>query len=78
MLKQMGGGGNYNPFSSVFSYLKNNTFVKMQLLNQRRSVLFHNLGMMGPNMPPPGPSGPPVGMQGPNPNGPSKSWPEGQ
>uniref|UniRef100_A0A1A7YC17 Nucleolin n=1 Tax=Iconisemion striatum TaxID=60296 RepID=A0A1A7YC17_9TELE len=36
-------------------------------------------GMMGPNMPPPGPSGTPVGMQGPNPNpnGPPKSWPEG-
>uniref|UniRef100_A0A1A8E8D8 SWI/SNF related, matrix associated, actin dependent regulator of chromatin, subfamily a, member 4 n=2 Tax=Nothobranchius kadleci TaxID=1051664 RepID=A0A1A8E8D8_NOTKA len=34
-------------------------------------------GMMGPNMPPPGPSGTPAGMQGPNPNGPLKSWPEG-
>ncbi|KAL6110140.1 smarca4 [Pungitius sinensis] len=33
-------------------------------------------GMMGPNMPPPGPSGA-AGMQGPNPNGPPKSWPEG-
>lgn len=35
------------------------------------------LGMMGPNMPPPGPSGTPIGMQGQNPNGPPKSWPEG-
>uniref|UniRef100_A0A674DV04 SWI/SNF related BAF chromatin remodeling complex subunit ATPase 4 n=1 Tax=Salmo trutta TaxID=8032 RepID=A0A674DV04_SALTR len=33
-------------------------------------------GMMGPNMPPPGPSGP-TGMQGQNPNGPPKSWSEG-
>lgn len=35
------------------------------------------LGMMGPNMPPPGPSGTPIGMQGQNPNGPPKSWSEG-
>lgn len=35
------------------------------------------LGIMGPNMPPPGPSGTPIGMQGQNPNGPPKSWPEG-
>lgn len=35
------------------------------------------LGMMGPNMPPPGPSGTPVGIQGQNQNGPPKSWPEG-
>lgn len=41
------------------------------------SVLFGFLGMMGPNMPPPGPSGTPAGMQGQNPNGPPKSWPEG-
>ncbi|XP_034386484.1 transcription activator BRG1 isoform X2 [Cyclopterus lumpus] len=33
-------------------------------------------GMMGPNMPPPGPSGA-AGMQGQNPNGPPKAWPEG-
>ncbi|XP_068177822.1 transcription activator BRG1 isoform X9 [Antennarius striatus] len=34
-------------------------------------------GLMGPNMPPPGPSVPPAVMQGQNPNAPPKSWPEG-
>lgn len=42
-----------------------------------QSAFFDFLGMMGPNMPPPGPSGTPVGMQGQNTNGPPKSWPEG-
>lgn len=35
------------------------------------------LGMVGPNMPPPGPAGVPPGMQGQPTNGPPKSWPEG-
>ncbi len=35
-------------------------------------------GMVGPNMPPPGPSGVPVGVQGQNHNGPPKPWPEGE
>lgn len=35
-------------------------------------------GMVGPNMPPPGPAGVPPGMQGPPTNGPPKSWPEGK
>lgn len=39
--------------------------------------MFVTSGMMGPNMPPPGPSGTPVGIQGQNQNGPPKSWPEG-
>ncbi|XP_056607331.1 transcription activator BRG1 isoform X3 [Triplophysa dalaica] len=34
-------------------------------------------GMMGPNMPPPGPSGVSSGVQGLNHNGPPKPWPEG-
>uniref|UniRef100_A0A667ZKN7 SWI/SNF related BAF chromatin remodeling complex subunit ATPase 4a n=1 Tax=Myripristis murdjan TaxID=586833 RepID=A0A667ZKN7_9TELE len=34
-------------------------------------------GMVGPNMPPPGPAGVPPGMQGQPTNGPPKSWPEG-
>ncbi|KAG7459509.1 hypothetical protein MATL_G00211400 [Megalops atlanticus] len=34
-------------------------------------------GMVGPNMPPPGPSGVPPGMPGQPPNGPPKTWPEG-
>ncbi|KAG1967195.1 transcription activator BRG1 [Pimephales promelas] len=34
-------------------------------------------GMVGPNMPPPGPSGVPPGLQGQPTNGPPKSWPEG-
>ncbi|XP_061606190.1 SWI/SNF related, matrix associated, actin dependent regulator of chromatin, subfamily a, member 4a isoform X3 [Phyllopteryx taeniolatus] len=34
-------------------------------------------GMVGPNMPPPGPAGVPPGMQGQPANGPPKSWPEG-
>lgn len=42
-----------------------------------QSVIFISLGMMGPNMPPPGPSGTAAGMQVQNPNGPPKSWPEG-
>lgn len=46
-------------------------------LNMGNLCLFISLGMMGPNMPPPGPSGTPAGMQGQNPNGPPKSWPEG-
>ncbi|XP_042183821.1 transcription activator BRG1-like [Oncorhynchus tshawytscha] len=35
------------------------------------------LGMLGPNMPPPGPSGVLPGMQGQPTNGPPKQWPEG-
>lgn len=35
------------------------------------------IGMVGPNMPPPGPSGVPPGLQGQPSNGPPKSWPEG-
>eukprot|EP00063_Salmo_salar_P074056 XP_014048891.1 PREDICTED: transcription activator BRG1-like [Salmo salar] len=35
------------------------------------------LGMVGPNMPPPGPSGVPPGMQGQPTNGLPKQWPEG-
>lgn len=35
-------------------------------------------GMVGPNMPPPGPAGVPPGMQGQPTNGPPKSWPEGK
>uniref|UniRef100_A0A9J7XU02 SWI/SNF related BAF chromatin remodeling complex subunit ATPase 4a n=1 Tax=Cyprinus carpio carpio TaxID=630221 RepID=A0A9J7XU02_CYPCA len=34
-------------------------------------------GMVGPNMPLPGPSGVPPGLQGQPTNGPPKSWPEG-
>ncbi|XP_056122002.1 transcription activator BRG1 isoform X1 [Rhinichthys klamathensis goyatoka] len=34
-------------------------------------------GMVGPNMPPPGPSGIPAGVQGQNHNGPPKPWAEG-
>uniref|UniRef100_A0A671S5C9 SWI/SNF related, matrix associated, actin dependent regulator of chromatin, subfamily a, member 4 n=1 Tax=Sinocyclocheilus anshuiensis TaxID=1608454 RepID=A0A671S5C9_9TELE len=34
-------------------------------------------GMVGPNMPPPGPAGVPPGLQGQPTNGPPKSWPEG-
>lgn len=36
------------------------------------------LGMVGPNMVPPGPAGVPPGMQGQPTNGPPKSWPEGK
>ena len=36
-----------------------------------------SIGLMGPNMPPPGPSGVLTGIQGPNPNGPPKTWSEG-
>lgn len=36
------------------------------------------LGMVGPNMAPPGPTGVPPGMQGQPTNGPPKSWPEGK
>lgn len=46
-------------------------------ISRIQSAFFDFLGMMGPNMPPPGPSGTPVGMQGQNTNGPPKSWPEG-
>ncbi|XP_059403112.1 transcription activator BRG1-like [Carassius carassius] len=34
-------------------------------------------GIVGPNMPPPGPSGVPAGVQGQNNNGPPKPWHEG-
>lgn len=34
-------------------------------------------GMVGPNMPPPGPSGV-ANIQGQAPSGPSKTWPEGE
>lgn len=37
-----------------------------------------NVGMGGPNMPPPGPSGVPPGMPGQPPGGPPKPWPEGE
>lgn len=36
------------------------------------------LGMVGPNIAPPGPAGVPPGMQGQPTNGPPKSWPEGK
>lgn len=43
----------------------------------RMIIIFVALGMVGPNMAPPGPAGVPPGMQGQPANGPPKSWPEG-
>lgn len=43
-----------------------------------KNLIVFVLGMVGPNMAPPGPAGVPPGMQGQPTNGPPKSWPEGK
>lgn len=47
-------------------------------ISLKKNCFVFVLGMVGPNMAPPGPTGVPPGMQGQPTNGPPKSWPEGK